>query len=127
MQAVAIAPGAAAMLDRTGRLLLIGGTLVPLALAGALPAGLSLAPDGTLFVGTVSLMPADNIQGMRADTLALLALFPLPLVPLVRPVAAADYFMRSRAMVDYLHQELVHTLARNDEGMLGPEYPGALE
>ena len=30
------------------------------------------ARDGTLFVGTVSLMPADNIEGMRADTLALL-------------------------------------------------------
>lgn len=32
------------------------------------------------------------------DTLALLALFPLSLTPLVRPVAAADYFMRSRVM-----------------------------
>ena len=31
-----------------------------------------LAADGALFVGTISLMPADNIEGMRADTLALL-------------------------------------------------------
>lgn len=30
------------------------------------------ARDGALFVGTVSLMPADNVEGMRADTLALL-------------------------------------------------------
>ncbi len=28
--------------------------------------------DGACFVGTVSLMPADNIEGMRADTLAVL-------------------------------------------------------
>jgi 1-acyl-sn-glycerol-3-phosphate acyltransferase len=32
------------------------------------------------------------------DTLALFALFPLALIPKVRPVAAADYFMRSRVM-----------------------------
>jgi len=30
------------------------------------------AVDGACFVGTVSLMPADNVEGMRADTLALL-------------------------------------------------------
>jgi hypothetical protein len=39
----------------------------------------------------------------------------------------AKFFARSRGMLDYLHQELVHTLAGNDEEMLGPEYPGALE
>jgi 1-acyl-sn-glycerol-3-phosphate acyltransferase len=32
------------------------------------------------------------------DTLVLFALFPLSLIPRVRPVAAADYFMRSRVM-----------------------------
>lgn len=31
------------------------------------------AGQGTLLVGTLSLMPADNVDGMRADTLALLA------------------------------------------------------
>jgi alpha-N-arabinofuranosidase len=30
------------------------------------------ARNGAVFVGTISLMPADNIEGMRADTLALL-------------------------------------------------------
>ena len=31
-----------------------------------------VAKDGSVRVGTISLMPADNIEGMRADTLALL-------------------------------------------------------
>ena len=33
---------------------------------------ISATGDGTLSIGTVSLMPADNVSGMRADTLALL-------------------------------------------------------
>jgi alpha-N-arabinofuranosidase len=35
--------------------------------------------DGACFVGTVSLMPADNIEGMRADTLAVLKELNAPL------------------------------------------------
>jgi len=35
--------------------------------------------DGTSFVGTVSLMPEDNIEGMRADTLAMLRELNAPL------------------------------------------------
>lgn len=35
--------------------------------------------DGACFVGTVSLMPADNIDGMRADTIALLKELNAPL------------------------------------------------
>ncbi len=32
----------------------------------------------------------------------------------------------SEGMTDYLHQELVHTLAHGDVELLGPEYPGPL-
>lgn len=35
--------------------------------------------DGACFVGTVSLMPADNVEGMRADTLAVLKELNAPL------------------------------------------------
>jgi alpha-N-arabinofuranosidase len=35
--------------------------------------------DGACFVGTVSMMPADNIEGMRADTLAVLKVLNAPL------------------------------------------------
>jgi len=35
--------------------------------------------DGACFVGTVSLMPADNVDGMRADTLAMLKQLNAPL------------------------------------------------
>jgi len=35
--------------------------------------------DGACFVGTISLMPADNIEGMRADTLAVLKELNAPL------------------------------------------------
>jgi hypothetical protein len=35
-------------------------------------------------------------------------------------------FMNSAGMVDYLHEELLHTLANDDVALLGPQYPGAL-
>jgi hypothetical protein len=35
-------------------------------------------------------------------------------------------FMGSAGMVDYLHEELLHTLANDDVALLGPQYPGAL-
>lgn len=37
-----------------------------------------------------------------------------------------EYLHNSASMADYLHQELVRTLANNDEEALGTEYPGAL-
>lgn len=30
------------------------------------------------------------------------------------------------SLVDYLHQELVRTLANGDEALLGPDYPGPI-
>jgi hypothetical protein len=45
--------------------------------------------------------------------------------------AGRDHFRRQFAgaftsMVDYYHLELVRTLAKDDEALLGPEYPGPL-
>ncbi len=37
-----------------------------------------------------------------------------------------DYLSASPTMVDYLHPELVRTLANDDAGLLGPDYPGPL-
>ena len=37
-----------------------------------------------------------------------------------------DYLSASDTMVDYLHLELVRTLANNDVQLLGPDYPGPL-
>ncbi|MBL8232428.1 MAG: hypothetical protein JNL98_28280 [Bryobacterales bacterium] len=37
-----------------------------------------------------------------------------------------EYLHNSASMADYLHQELVRTLANNDEEALGTDYPGAL-
>jgi len=37
-----------------------------------------------------------------------------------------DFLTPCDSMTDYLHAELVRTLANNDAGLLGPSYPGAL-
>jgi hypothetical protein len=51
---------------------------------------------------------------------------------LKQPIDAArelylSQFMRDRSMVDYLHLELIGTLAEGDEDRLGDEYPGPLQ
>ena len=43
-----------------------------------------------------------------------------------REVFRRDYLGTSGTMVDYLHLELLRTLANNDEQLLGSEYPGPL-
>lgn len=43
-----------------------------------------------------------------------------------REVFHRDFLSGSESMVDYLHLELVRTLANNDPALLGPEYPGPL-
>lgn len=37
-----------------------------------------------------------------------------------------EFLTPEREIPDYLHEELVRALAQNDEAMLGPDYPGAL-
>jgi len=44
----------------------------------------------------------------------------------VREVFHRDFMLASASMVDYLHLELVRTLANDDPELLGPEYPGPL-
>jgi hypothetical protein len=43
-----------------------------------------------------------------------------------REVFRNDFLSATGTMVDYLHLELVRTLANNDAELLGPEYPGPL-
>ena len=43
-----------------------------------------------------------------------------------REVFHRDFLDASESMVDYLHLELVRTLANDDPELLGPEYPGPL-
>jgi hypothetical protein len=38
----------------------------------------------------------------------------------------SDFMSASATMVDYLHLELVRTLAQDDDMRLGEEYPGPL-
>jgi hypothetical protein len=37
-----------------------------------------------------------------------------------------QFILSCSSMADYLHQELVRTLANNDVVLLGPDYPGPL-
>jgi hypothetical protein len=43
-----------------------------------------------------------------------------------RQVFHRDFLSASESMVDYLHLELVRTLANDDPELLGPEYPGPM-
>jgi hypothetical protein len=44
-----------------------------------------------------------------------------------REVFRHDFISRSPTMVDYLHGELVRTLANDDAALLGPDYPGPMQ
>ena len=73
---VAAAPGAEPILKET--FLLSGGAYEKYPILFEAPADADAAVlsvevrKGTAYIGTLSLMPADNVKGMRADTLALL-------------------------------------------------------
>lgn len=43
-----------------------------------------------------------------------------------RNIFRSDFVAASGSMVDYLHRELVRTLANDDAELLGPDYPGPL-
>jgi hypothetical protein len=43
-----------------------------------------------------------------------------------RDIFRRSFFASSRSMVDYLHLELVRTLAQDDPDALGKEYPGPM-
>jgi len=43
-----------------------------------------------------------------------------------RDAFRSEFLNASDSMVDYLHLELVRTLANDDVELLGPEYPGAM-
>jgi hypothetical protein len=43
-----------------------------------------------------------------------------------RELFRKDFFANCPSMVDYLHLELVHTLANDDAELLGKDYPGPM-
>jgi len=43
-----------------------------------------------------------------------------------REIYRRDFLAANGGLVDYLHLELVHTLANGEEGLLGPDYPGPM-
>jgi putative intracellular protease/amidase len=49
-----------------------------------------------------------------------------PLVDAAREQYSARYLSGGARMADYLHEEFVRSVARNDENILGAEYPGPL-
>jgi hypothetical protein len=49
-----------------------------------------------------------------------------PVIDAAREQYSARFLSEGARMADYLHEELVRTVAGNDESMLGAEYPGPL-
>jgi hypothetical protein len=50
-----------------------------------------------------------------------------PVIDAAREQYSARFLSKDARMADYLHEELVRTVAGNDESVLGAEYPGPLD
>ena len=70
------------------------------------------------------LYQADEVRRGRARS-ELYALLREP-IDTGREAFRRDFLSADRTMTDYLHQEMVHTLANDNAELLGPDYPGPL-
>jgi hypothetical protein len=75
-------------------------------------------------VAEMRLYKSDDVKGGR--TLRNLYASLRVEIDSAREVFRNDFLSATGTMVDYLHLELVRTLANNDAELLGPEYPGPL-
>lgn len=75
-------------------------------------------------VAEIRLYKSENVKKGRAARSLYASL--KPEIDFARETYRNDYLAASDTMVDYLHLELVRTLANDDVELLGSDYPGAL-
>ncbi|PWU04941.1 MAG: hypothetical protein C5B51_15885 [Terriglobia bacterium] len=75
-------------------------------------------------VAEMRLFETDAVQSgrTRRDLYGVLR----PRIDAARESFRKSFFAPSASMVDYLHLELVHTLANDDPELLGKDYPGPM-
>ena len=75
-------------------------------------------------VAEIRLRQGDSVQAARRDRNLYAAL--RELIDSAREEFYATFYSPCPSMVDYLHLELLHTLAHDDADLLGKDYPGPL-
>jgi hypothetical protein len=75
-------------------------------------------------VAEIRLYKSENVKKGRAGRTLYMSL--KTEIDSAREAYLSDYLSASDTMVDYLHPELVRTLANDDAELLGPDYPGPL-
>jgi hypothetical protein len=75
-------------------------------------------------VAEIRLYKSENVKKGRASRSLYTSL--QTEIDAAREAYRNDYLSASDTMVDYLHPELVRTLANDDAELLGPDYPGPL-
>jgi hypothetical protein len=75
-------------------------------------------------VAEMQLYAADRVTAGRAARRIYIAL--KAEIDAARAGFTGEFLTPKRGIPDYLHEELVRTLAQNDETLLGPDYPGPL-
>jgi hypothetical protein len=75
-------------------------------------------------IAEIQLYQADRVKTGQAARDIYSAL--RPHIDEARTAFASQFLTPANGTPDYLHQEMVRTLAHNDEALLGPLYPGPL-
>jgi hypothetical protein len=76
-------------------------------------------------VAQIRLYQSENVKNGRAERDLYTSL--KTEIDSAREAFHRDFISRSPTMTDYLHEELVRTLANDDAALLGPDYPGPLQ